>query len=814
MLNKTQLVDDLKTIWEALTPEELRQIDVFRDSMEIFIETIEELSKPSIDISKTLQEPYFHEEFFKTYNAILYDTLRSLDTNTKFYDGNQLFNVMSNGHDVINLDILRNTSEYVQQPEFLTFRKFFESKGLKSGFHFQYDWIGKHSQEKIEKLKIEEVDRFRLELEGTMSRVVYDYFVRVVQNPLGFQYQYTQLLKIDLDYQNEMEYYFNNNNEYKITPDVIDCEGPDCYDQFYQNTQNEYLKPRMYSTDFDGFTHFYERFRYDFSKLDFFFQDKVTYNYGRVNFLYDLDSNREPILIDGEPVKLEVLEFDIKVFLTGEKRTWEFNNGKKIIFDEIYLYDQKLLTYFDSDGSVLFTMGDGENDIVELKEEDIEYEVLDGRTSVLDYPWWTEYWWLDDEKVERHQGDHTYWDGTNDIEWGQEVPEEWRTDNPHGTVRENINIGFDHVYYIEYQHLEQVHKPLVFDFKPRGEYVQKETPFNNDIFDSNTLQNATYDPSYNSWDSQYFDMDKPLRTLDNHDKVFQQHSDDQKFFFSPLHYEPWQLFEVINDQHYEELYSKSKKWLSRWKEIDQDIDPMTGETSFLVGVCLYVCPDEDDIQEEHLINNFGIWTREETRWKFIGQDPEELDGVTGIKIGQENLTIGRGVREYCDIPNFMKEPQLLSNPNYEKSKHNLEDRPYWQSQVNQSYLIIGNVPEPIGHMTGSSYTNFVGLNAGGEQDDRLQYNEFMKWKRSENHVDFMLKDEIDEPLAHIKWFEMPKPRVTQTPEGDLHTFYRPISPRQEEYNYMHFNVRRGDDVDPVNLQYRTLEQFDIKLITY
>ena len=38
---KTSLVSDLKSIWEAITPEEIKDIEVFRASMEIFIEMLE-----------------------------------------------------------------------------------------------------------------------------------------------------------------------------------------------------------------------------------------------------------------------------------------------------------------------------------------------------------------------------------------------------------------------------------------------------------------------------------------------------------------------------------------------------------------------------------------------------------------------------------------------------------------------------------------------------------------------------------------------------------------------------------------------------
>lgn len=744
-MNKAILISNLKGIFESITPDEMLDNEIFRDSMEVFCDVLEVQCQPSIDISEQFNDGLFKEEFFKTYNAILFDTLNKLKTNNGFFDQNDTYREISGDLDLLNLDVLNSPHNFLPEEMLLTFRKFFEIKGVHEGIEFIYDWIGSHTPENIDFLDIQEKGPFQLEIEGNLSRQVYDYFVRVLQHPVGFQYTYTKLERIDLDRQNEQEYYQNQNNQYRITPDVIDGLG---YTDFFQNNQNPYLK-EFTKEDFKGFTEFHEPFKYDFKKLEFFTQNFQTLETRTLDFLFELDENLEYVYVDSQRVPAEVIDYIVNDQLSFMERTWVFQNGKSLSFKEVYQYGGKTLTYKDSSGDI-FTLGQGET--VEVSESGVEFEIIDSKTSILDYLYTLEQGWLDDESIERYPGTPSIWDGTVDTDWGQDVPSEWNWDQIQSNPRDNHNIAFDRVLSIEFQTLDEKQKPLRFDFKPSDVLVQAQTPYNNNLNDPRTLQESTY-RDFEDWNSQYFDWNKPLRIPENNSEVFQQHN-SKEHFYSQMSLDPWQLF------------------------------------------------DEEDGKE-----GFGYWHREDKRWKFIGQEPDSA-GETQVRVGDQSLFVHRGVRKVPEIKGFVKIPPLQNDPNYAKSSHNLEiTRDYWQPQGDVTYLYVGSVPDQIGQQNSDgTYKTLVGFNSGSAQNsDRIQYEEFLDWKHAE-------LDNLTDFDSGVYWFEMPRPRATS--DGlDKHTFYRGLSPRQEEMNYMHFDVIK-DSLDPVNLQFRTLESLDVKLIKY
>lgn len=805
---KTSLVSDLKSIWEAITPEEIKDIEVFRASMEIFIEMLEKYCQPSIDISNTFIDDSLREEFIKTYNSILYATLMDLKTNTVFFTNNEEFRIQTNGYDLIDLGLIKNAQEFLSNDDLIVFRKMLQSGGLKEGIQFLYKWISYHSNELTGDLTITEVQPFEFEMEGSISKIVYDLFVKVLQHPMGFQYTYYKLLKLDFSNPFDQDYWYNRNNMFQLTPEVIDGAG--IYtDDFWQNHNNQYLKP-FSSQDFPEMQD-WETYEFVFTKVDLSVQQWFPAQpYVKISLLEVLDQNME-----STGVAVSVSKYLKYQTETNIQTHFEFDNGyKALLLEEFMGNGRKTFFYYDENGNEIFKVGYNQNYNVDLLEEDMIYFFLEGSTTVLDY--------LTD-MIEQYIDDYA-----ERTPQEAEVPNDWVIDEE----PTDKNSAFaNQIYFINYQDLDEIQKPLIFDFLPSGTPVGDNTPFNNDV-DSpqlmGTLQEDSY-KSYENWDDQYFDWNLPIRKQDNYDKVFQLFHQDQKFFFSPLNYEPWQLFSG---------------------------NQIPGK------------------------QNYGWWTRSEHEWKFIGQNSGRP-----VTVGDGHI-INRGVRIVSTIAGFRKELPLPS-PYLQSQTPNLElGRKYWQPKQGIYTPKIGEVPNVIGGglpqinhpdgtlFIGQNYDESLGdeqtqyqeyLNARGQGfyanqydgesnflslvpdengefslmintiegqigyqyqteitiDDSSGENELVVNYHPQSHLTdtFFYDEETEETIyakddskSKVYWFEMPQQRIEKTPDGDIHTFYRPISPRQEEFNYMYFEAKSGDLYDPVNLQYRTLESFNIEVI--
>lgn len=688
MINKTTLITDLRNIWESITPEEIRDVDVINASMDVFCEALEEFCSTSIDIKNQLTDETFQIEFYRTYNAVLFQTLEQLQTDTRFFEENTKFREQSGGVDLIDLDLINNPQKLLTEEYLIAFRNFFEKKGLKRGIEFVYNWVQQYSSEHIEELKITEVSPFVLEIEGTLSRVVYDYLVRILQHPLGFQYTYSKLVDFELD----NEYYWNLDNEFieQIDPE----EFPGQY-MFRGEHKRIFTKLNINALSFDG----------------------VWKSY---NFLDDLDQNLNET---GNPVT--VTSFEIFDLPTEYRVEFEFSSGKSLVFKRVYLHNKESVEYLAQNGTVINTLGQEEN--VEL---DYHYDIIEQGTSVKDKISFTEQF--------EFIGDNA--DIVERSEQEQNLPPGF---NNSGFL-ENIAFDADPKTKIEQEltNNEKLFKPLRFEW--HGKQIGEGTPYNNTVNDWSTSEPKIYDDI----SSQYFDLYSLARDPQNYNKAYQPRDPNQKFFFSPLDYEPWQEFmPLINGEKPE----------------------------------------------------YGIYLKEETRFKFIGQ---RINGVK-TKVGEQNLKIDRGIRKYPGIPGFVKIPPVNSSPYYDQ--HLDDSRTYWQQQQGIYVPLFGEVSTKYGDKVDGEFQLHYGQNFGDSDSDRDQYLIYLDSIKQGYGEDSYTDGDVN-------WFEHPKARQQlQNNNLDIHTFYRALSPRQEEFNSMYFEHFESD-FDPVNLQFRTTEFFDIKLI--
>lgn len=227
----------LLSIFNAITPDNIKNIKVIQDSMKIFIELLEQYSFTSIDIKDVLSEnttTLISDELVKIYLYDYYSMLQNIKSNknilNKFkkwnetlnpsiypigmpYIGNQLYiNFFTIGEpggvlteddpnsndigldpfsgkiDILQKSLLKHTPE-----NYYINRKFKESKGLKKSINFIYDIMNEHLTDIDERRPLEITETgnpFELNLKGSVDKDIYVESVGYLAHPLGFVYNY------------------------------------------------------------------------------------------------------------------------------------------------------------------------------------------------------------------------------------------------------------------------------------------------------------------------------------------------------------------------------------------------------------------------------------------------------------------------------------------------------------------------------------------------------------------------------------------------------------------------------------------------
>jgi hypothetical protein len=200
------MIKDLQSIFDAITPENIKDVPLIKDAMAIFIDTLEELSKESIEIRNIFQNAFIKEELFKTYLNDLFMVFKRLENNQKILDTIDILNnnykqQTGTDEDVVSRDIVYNISKYVTEEHFLTFKSFKETKGTVLAIEYIYELINSLFNNQLSDIKFElrEEGPFRIDMTGPLPRDFYDYIVHPLAHPLGFVYTYDRAIKFLLE---------------------------------------------------------------------------------------------------------------------------------------------------------------------------------------------------------------------------------------------------------------------------------------------------------------------------------------------------------------------------------------------------------------------------------------------------------------------------------------------------------------------------------------------------------------------------------------------------------------------------------------
>ncbi len=236
---------NLLSIFNAITPDNIKDIPIIAESMQIFIELLEEYGKVSIDIKEALSEnttDAISEELVKIYMYDYYSMIENLRSNKyvvkQFKEwndaltpnlypkglpevgGKNIIGFFTIGEETENPDEIvvdDNSVEYSKDPlsfrlnelsknilsnkpeNYFVNREFKQSKGLKKSINYIYDMINKslNAEEERRALEFTETGKpFELKINGSISKSVYKESVGYIAHPLGFTYDYTYISEL------------------------------------------------------------------------------------------------------------------------------------------------------------------------------------------------------------------------------------------------------------------------------------------------------------------------------------------------------------------------------------------------------------------------------------------------------------------------------------------------------------------------------------------------------------------------------------------------------------------------------------------
>jgi hypothetical protein len=230
----------IKNIFNAITPDNIKDIPLIKEAITIFIETLIESSSISIDIKDAFKNELMKDEFMKVYLNDIYTILSSMNTKPEIIERidfiNEIYNVGDiSKPDYINKDAFLNILGVLNEEYFNTIKSFKEHKGTIASISFIYEMVNGlliNSDEEVP-FKLEEIDTFNFKVEGSLPRIIYDEIVRPLAHPIGFVYVYSQVVsqyvkdEFLLEYTySEVELYVNcyETGKHPYADQVVDIE--------------------------------------------------------------------------------------------------------------------------------------------------------------------------------------------------------------------------------------------------------------------------------------------------------------------------------------------------------------------------------------------------------------------------------------------------------------------------------------------------------------------------------------------------------------------------------------------------------------
>jgi len=194
---------DLKIMFDALVPENIKNIPLVQTAMDIFIQNIEDNSAIAINIKKMYEfnitaldnnlvinsKAKIKQGFVDIYLESLYNTIVAAQNNQALQDKLSLIGKP-------NATMNKNVQDIVDPDFFLTNKVFKESVGTLSALNYSHK-LGTRleSSNNVNLPTITEVKPFHLLVEGPLSAEMYANLVEPISHPVGFTYDYINVVE-------------------------------------------------------------------------------------------------------------------------------------------------------------------------------------------------------------------------------------------------------------------------------------------------------------------------------------------------------------------------------------------------------------------------------------------------------------------------------------------------------------------------------------------------------------------------------------------------------------------------------------------
>mgnify|MGYP000199760735 FL=1 len=180
----------LKEVFYLLIPENIKNIDIYKKVIDVFLEQIKDKCSLSLNINDIFRmyDPKYKVLFMQKYAKSFYEVLKTINTSNMV--GAPELPGAINQYPAIPL------SKMMTVDQIQAVRKFAENKGTKVGMEFVYNLIASLntpvSPFKQIPFQMNNVGLFHYEIKGNLSEEIFEKYVKPLAHPVGFIYDYSQ----------------------------------------------------------------------------------------------------------------------------------------------------------------------------------------------------------------------------------------------------------------------------------------------------------------------------------------------------------------------------------------------------------------------------------------------------------------------------------------------------------------------------------------------------------------------------------------------------------------------------------------------
>jgi len=209
----------INEIIPVVTPNNITDIKLIKDSMDIFLNYLTKNSNISIDIKNILDQKKtpIYEEFVKIYLNAIYGVLSKSEHNEALYNALKT-NYRAANIDINDIDLSVDITKLLTEDYMLTNTNYKQAKGTPTAMEYifniiinsgvQNDFLGDNTG----KFHYKEGDElFKYTIEGTMIDAIYEHYVKPLTHPVGWAYFYQRVFyQVFTDYFNlDFTYHFD-----------------------------------------------------------------------------------------------------------------------------------------------------------------------------------------------------------------------------------------------------------------------------------------------------------------------------------------------------------------------------------------------------------------------------------------------------------------------------------------------------------------------------------------------------------------------------------------------------------------------------